>query len=227
VGAALSAWPSGADSLPAIARERPRSGAAQLALGLLEFWRRNNAAARQAWARAKKVEPDSLYAIRGADLLHPEDPVPGIPVFVPERGAPADLSRLSPPAQLAFLRRRARTGDARDWLLYGVALQRLNRPVSAERAFRAAADRAPHDPEALTAAAVGLFDKDRPSLSFSHLGPLAKTFPKAATVRFHLGLMLLWLGRVEEAKRQLRTARALDPTSVPGKQAAAFLARLG
>jgi tetratricopeptide (TPR) repeat protein len=226
VGAALSAWPASVDELAALAAARPRSGVVQLAAGLGELWRGNATAARSAWRRARRVEPDSLYAVRAGDLLHPEYPVPGLPVFVPARRAPAALDRLAPPAQLAFLRKRARGGDVDAKLLYGVALQRLNRPVSAEQQFRAAAKRASRDPEALTAAAVGLFDKDRPARAFSRLGPLARAYPQAATIRFHLGLMLLWLGRVDDAKRQLRLAKALEPESIPGKQAAAFLARL-
>ena len=96
--------------------------------------------------------------------------------------------------------------------------------MSAERQFREAAALAPRDPEALTALAVGLFDKDSPSEAFSQLGPLAGRFPKAATVRFHLGLLLVWMGRVDGAKRQFRLAVAAEPGSVQAKQAAAFLA---
>ena len=64
-----------------------------------------------------------------------------------------------------------------------------------------------NDPEAQVAAAVGRFDKANPSLTFSRLGPLAKRFPKSQSVRFHLGLCLLWLGTSNEAKQQLRLAR--------------------
>jgi Flp pilus assembly protein TadD len=98
--------------------------------------------------------------------------------------------------------------------------------LSAEREFGAAAALAPKDPEALTAAAVGRFDKDRPARAFSRLGPLARRYPKAATVRFHLGLLLLWLGQVDAARRQLRLARAVEPGSIAAKQADAFLRRL-
>ena len=56
-------------------------------------------------------------------------------------------------------------------LLYGAALLRLGRTVSAEREFAAAAALAPHDADAQVAAAVGRFDKANPSLAFSRLGP--------------------------------------------------------
>ena len=72
---------------------------------------------------------------------------------------------------------------------------------------------APNDPEARVAAAVGLFDKAQPARAFSQLGPLTRTFPKAATVRFHLGLLLLWSGELKEARRQLRLVRTVDPGS--------------
>ena len=61
------------------------------------------------------------------------------------------------------------------------------------------------------AAAVGLFDKARPAQAFSKLGPLSREFPNAATVRFHLGLLLLWSGQVKEARRQLELVRAPSP----------------
>jgi Flp pilus assembly protein TadD len=98
--------------------------------------------------------------------------------------------------------------------------------VSARRELAAAAALAPKDPEALTAAAVGRFDKDRPQDAFSRLGPLARRYPQSGTVRFHLGLLLLWMGRVDEAKVQLRRAAAVEPGSVPAKQAQEFLDRL-
>lgn len=226
VGAALAAWPGGYDGLDRLARDEPESGAAYLALGLGQFWRGVTDDAQRSWRRAKTAEPDSLYAVRAGDLLHPDLPVPGLPAFVPSFPSPDELGRLSPPEQYAFLRQRAEGGDARDLMLFGAALQRLGRPVSARRTFARAAALAPNDPEALTAQAVGFFDKDRPAQAFSRLGPLTRRFPQSATVRFHLGLMLVWLGRIDDAKRQFRLARQAEPGSVTAKQAAAFLERL-
>ncbi|MDX6493174.1 MAG: Tetratricopeptide repeat, partial [Gaiellaceae bacterium] len=111
-------------------------------------------------------------------------------------------------------------------LLYGVALQRVERPVSAERQFAAAAALAPGNPEAQVAAAVGRFDKDDPSAAFSRLGPLSKRFPRAPTVRFHLGLLLLWLNDLPDARKQLRLARAQGPGTPLGQEANRFLVRL-
>jgi tetratricopeptide (TPR) repeat protein len=114
------------------------------------------------------------------------------------------------------------------WRLhYGLALQRLGRPVSARRAYEEAALRYPNDVEALVAAAVGRFAKERPEAAFSRLGPLSKRFPRAATVRFHLGLLLLWSGQVEEAERQLRLAERAEPGSRLAEQARRYLHELG
>jgi len=226
VGAALAQWPDGTlAELAGLEQEHPRSGFVRLHLGLALLWSRQDAQALAQWRRVGRVDPDSPAAIEAENLLYPRY-FRGRPVFVPGFPVPAELGRLSPARELAFLARRARGRDAHGKLLYGVALQRLGRTVSAEREFAAAAALAPHDPEARVAAAVGLFDKANPSRAFSHLGPLVRTFPRAATVRFHLGLLLLWLGRVDEAKRQLALARADAPRSVLGKEANSFLLRL-
>jgi tetratricopeptide (TPR) repeat protein len=226
VGAALARWPRGTiTDLDGLARAHPRSAFVRLHLGLAFAWARRGAEARQAWRAAERVGPDSPSAVRAESLLHPEF-APGLPVFVPTFN-PASNFPDSPQAQLALLARGARRPDWRGKILYGVALQRLERPVSAERQYAAAARLAPNEPEARVAAAVGLFDKERPSLAFSRLGPLAKTFPRAQTVRFHLGLLLLWIGQVRTAKQELRLARAEGPKTLLGSQAAALLARLG
>ncbi len=111
----------------------------------------------------------------------------------------------------------------RDLLLYGVGLQRVGRPVSAEQAFQRAARTAPHDPEAQVAAAVGSFDKDQPAIAFGRLGPLTRTFPNQATVRFHLGVLLLWTGRIDAAVTQLGIASKMQPGSPLAGEAARYL----
>src|ERR671930_355714 len=225
VGAALARWPRGTiTELDGLAHAHPRSAFVRLHLGLALAWERRDSEARQAWRAAERVGPDSPSAVRAESLLHPEF-APGRPVFVPTFGPTSTLpgSLLEELAQLA---RGARRPDWRAKVLYGVALQRLERPVSAERQFAAAAALAPREPEARVAATVGLFDKERPALAFSRLGPLSKTFPRAQTVRFHLGLLLLWIGQVRTAKRELRLARAEGPKTLLGSQATALLGRL-
>ena len=226
VGSAVAAWPDGTlAALDRLAREHPASGVVRLHLGLALLWSRQDAEALAQWRRALRVDPDSPAAIEAENLLYPRL-FRGRPTFVPGFVAPPELARLPPRQALQLLARRARGRDAHAKLLYGIALQRLGRSVSAEGQFRAAAALAPRDPEARVAAAVGLFTKSNPSLAFSRLGPLVQTFPRAATVRFHLGLLLLWLGRAGEAKHQLVLARADAPGSTLGREANRFLVRL-
>ena len=45
-------------------------------------------------------------------------------------------------------------------------------------------------------------------------------------VRFHLGLMLLWLRDVEGSRAQLEQAVELEPGSIYGRQASLLLDRL-
>ena len=108
-------------------------------------------------------------------------------------------------------------------LLYGVGLQRVGRPVSARGQFERAARVAPNDVEAQVADAVGRFDKERPAEAFGRLGPLTNRFPDAPTVRFHLGVLLLWTGRIDEAKRQLRLASRTKPGSPLAREAKRYL----
>jgi tetratricopeptide (TPR) repeat protein len=225
IGTAFAAWPSGFGRLADLAQAHPGSALAQLNYGLGLYWRGDAAAAKAAWRAARKREPDTAYALRAEDLLHPNFPR-GLPTFVPSFATPAVLERLSPPRQLAYLQRLARTGGARGKLLYGVALQRLGRQVSARRQFDAAAALAPDDPEARVAAAVARFDKANPSAAFSRLGPLARRYPKSQSVRFHLGLCLLWLGSLQQARAELRQARDLGPATPLGTEARRFLAQL-
>jgi tetratricopeptide (TPR) repeat protein len=227
IGAAFAAWPGGTlDAMQGLADAEPGDSQVDLHLGLALYWSSRLDEARKAWRDAIRANADSISAVRAGDLLHPGTP-PGLPTFVPGFSPPAGLQGLSGERQLALLARRARTGSVRDQLLYGVALQRIGRPESAERVYAAAARRAPNDVDAQVAAAVGRFRKDAPARAFSRLGPLAKRYPHAPTVRFHLGLLLFWLGEIDEGKRQLRLARAAGPGSPLGKEANRFLARLG
>jgi Flp pilus assembly protein TadD len=138
---------------------------------------------------------------------------------------PKGFDELSPPAQLRLLARGAERSVAGK-LLYGSALQRLGRARSAQHVFTVAAREAPQDVEARVADAVGRFSKARPADAFSRLGPLTRTFPNKATVRFHLGLLLLWSGETAEAKRQLTQATRVEPGSLLAGEASRYLAEL-
>ena len=225
VGGALASWPDGSRArLEELAREHPRSGAVLFHLGLARFWDGDREGAVDAWQETRSRDPDSAYAIRASDLLY-RNFARGLPVFIPSFRPDPKLQRLSPQRQLALLERGARGESVQGKLLYGIALQRLERPLSARRQYAAAARLAPANPEALVANAVGRFDKAHPDQAFSRLGPLSRRFPRAATVRFHLGLLLLWIGQLDEARRQLRiAAQQRDPSLA--REAKRLLTRL-
>jgi tetratricopeptide (TPR) repeat protein len=231
IGAAFSGWPgSGLATLQQLGQEHPQDSLVLLHLGYANLWAGDSAQATEAWRRAASAQPDTMSAQRADDALHPGLP-PGEPLFVPSFAPPARLAKLSPPRQFELLAKDAARPDAHAKLLYGVALQRLGRRISARRQYDAAARLDPSDPETQVAAAVGRFDKARPSDAFSRLGPLTKRYPHAATVRFHLGLMLLWLARSQpgalaEGKRQLRLARKEQPDSPLAREAKRLLAGL-
>jgi predicted Zn-dependent protease len=200
---ALRAWPAGTTRrLRILAARHPKSALVRLELGLALAFTGQPADASRAWHESRRVQPDSPSAVRAGDLLHPNTP-PGLAPFVP-----------------SFT--RARTAAQRR-LLQGAAFQQALRPVSARREFAAAARAAPNDPEALTAEAVGHYDKDRPAEAFSRLGPLARRFPHAQTVRFHLGLLLIYFGDLPKARQELALARAEGRQTPLGKRAQALL----
>ena len=211
-----------------LAEERPRNSLVLLHLGFANLWAGKADEAAAAWRRAEQAQPDSASAQRADTALHPDFPS-GQPFFVPSfRPPPAEAPRAAGPARGARAKRpeqrcpreaplRARSPAARPPDLGPASVRRRRQ--------------APRDAEAQVAAAVGRFDKSRPSEAFSRLGPLTRRFPQAATVRFHLGLLLLWLaknqpGSVDEAKRQLRLARQEVPGSRLAREAKRLLAGL-
>jgi len=222
VGAAFALWPSGTlDRLRQLAVLYPRSALVQLHLGLVQLWS-NQGDPVQSWKDAVDAQPDTPYAILAGNVLHPKLPR-GIPVFTPSFSALPAISDLPASRQLEALRRQAAGGSVRALILYGVGLQRVGRPVSAERAFERAAGEEPRDAEAQVAAAVGSFDKDQPEVAFGRLGPLTRVFPGQPTVRFHLGLLLLWTGRIDAAEQQFLLASRTRPGSTLARDAARYL----
>ena len=182
--------------------------------------------AEEAWRRAEEVDPDSPAAVRAESLLHPDFPA-GRPFFVPAQSLPQDLATLLPAAQLAELKERAEgSSSLRSGSTTASRCSVPGKPLSARAAFDRAVEIEPADPEALAASAVVRFDKDDPSEAFSRLGPLAERFPDAAVIRFHLGLCLLWLSRVEDARNQLELAVSAADGGVWSREASQVLARL-
>ena len=200
---ALDAWPAGTvRRLRILAEQHPRSALVRLELGVALAFSGQDADARAAWLAAEQVQPDSPSAVRAEDLRHPNT-APGLPPFVPS------FIRPTTPVQAHLAR--------------GVQLQAVLRRVSAAREFAAAARLAPDDPEALVADAVGRYSKEAPARAFSRLGPLSRRFPHAQTVRFHLGLLLIYLGQLAQARRELLLARAEGPSTMLGKRAQVLL----
>ena len=222
VGAAFVAWPEGTlDRLEQLAKLYPEVAVVQLHLGLARLWA-NEGDPTEAWRAALDAEPDTPYAIVAGNLLHPSLPR-GLPAFIPSFTAPASLTKLAPARQLEALRVAAERGGVREQLLYGVGLQRVGRPVSAARVFDAAARGFPENVEAQVAGAVGAFDKAAPEKAFSRLGPLSARYPDEPSVRFHLGVLLLWTGRIDGAQRQFRLASKARPASPLAREADRYL----
>jgi Flp pilus assembly protein TadD len=227
IGSAYAGWSkNGLVTMQSLAGAHPASTVALLHLGIADYWAGQNADAVAAWEQTAKAGADSPYGVTAEDLLHPTLTIPGLPYLVLDFGVPPAIGKLPPAQQLASLARAAAKPDARAKLLYGSALWGLERPVSAETQLAAAAKLAPHDPVARTAAAVGLFTKADPVKAFSRLGPLTGVFPRAAVVRFHLGLLLLWAGKRQKAVEQLRLAAAEQPGSSYAQDARRLLSRL-
>jgi tetratricopeptide (TPR) repeat protein len=222
VGAALASWPAGSrDRLEQLAKLYADAAVVQLHLGLARLWS-NEGDPVAAWRAALEAEPDTPYAVVAGNLLHPDLPR-GLPAFIPSFGASAAIAKLPPARQLEALRVAARHGGLREQLLFGVGLQRVGRPVSAARVFDRASRRYPDEVEAQVAGAVGQFDKDAPERAFARLGPLSATHGNDPSVRFHLGVLLLWTGRIKPAERQFRLAAQAQPGSPLAREAARYL----
>jgi hypothetical protein len=206
IGAAFSRWPHGTlDDMKKLVASNPRSGIAELHLGLAFYWSGRDADAAASWKRTASVEPDSPWAITALDFLHP-GVAPGLPPIVFDTtGVPAAARRM---------------------LVTGVNLWSVDRPVSARKEFAAALAAAPNDPVVQTAAAVASFSPAKPLAPFPKLGPLTAAFPKAAVVRFHLGELLLWTRQVKKGEAQLRIAVATEPGSVYARAADKILGLL-
>jgi len=226
VGEAIAAWPDGTlERLRELEAAHPEKALVHLHLGLVLYAQGQRDEAAGEWRKAAEVEPDSQAAVRAGDLLHP-DMAPGLPSFFTALQAPEGLADKPAQQQLDILQRAARGGGANDWILYGTALQRVGKPISARAAFDRALELAPERLDAEVAAAVGRFDKDDPSAAFSRLGPLARDNSDSALVRFHLGVLLLWIRDVQDARAQLAKAAATMPQSLYSREAKSLLSRL-
>ena len=201
VRAALARAPKdAAQALELLAQQAPDDPVVQFNYATSLFCAGYVAEADQAFRAAKKAGRDTYYEIQADVILHPQFFSQGYPPFQSDSNDP--------------------------WLVRGAILQRGGHQHAAERAFARAARRAPESDEAQVAAAVGLFDMDNLSASFSKLGPLVRRFPRSQSVRYHLGLLLAWTGQRRQAVTEFRLARALAPKTRLGMEANTFLVRL-
>ncbi len=189
-----------AQILEPISQQAPNDPVVQFNFGTALFCAGYGADAAQAYRQAKKAGYDTYYEMRADEILHLQyfQPADGLyPVFQPQHPDPL--------------------------LIQGVILQRRGKEHSAEKLYARAARLQPGNDEAQVAAAVGRFNEDDLAASFSRLGPLVERFPRSQSVRYHLGLLLAWTGQRDQAIKEFRRARALNPSSTLGKQSAAFL----
>jgi tetratricopeptide (TPR) repeat protein len=208
LGSAFASWsgPSSLGAVKKIAAANPNDPAALLNLGWADYQAGHNADAAAAWQKTASRFPDSPYGVDAEDALH-SGPA-GLPPIVTGLALPKAIANAPAAVQLAALKRAAARPNARAKLLYGTTLWYLRMPISAERELAAAAKLAPHDPVARTAAAVALFSKAHPRRAFAQLGPLTGVFPHSAVVEFHLGALLVYIGKYGKAAKQLRASLA-------------------
>ena len=191
-----------AEAIEPLAQQAARDPVVQFNYALALFCAGYLADASQAFVAAKASGRDTFYEIRADSILHPQFFDQGYPIFQPSSTLVGPLLR------------------------QGIAAQQAGHQHTAERLYARAARLHPDDDEAQVAAAVGRFDEDDLSASFSRLGPLVKRFPQSISVRYHLGLLLAWTGQRAQAETEFRDARRLAPHSLLGREANVFLQRL-
>ena len=186
-----------AELLEPLSQQWPNDPVVQFNFGTALFCAGYVDDAEQAFRQAKKAGYDTYYEIQADTILHPQFFQQGYPIFEPQGNDPL--------------------------LIQGVLLQRRGKQHSAEKLYARAARLHPGDDEAQVAAAVGRFNEDNLSASFSRLGPLVKRFTHSQSVRYHLGLLLAWTGQRDQAVKEFRLARKLNPRSTLGRQSSTFL----
>jgi tetratricopeptide (TPR) repeat protein len=185
-------------------------------LGVVQLWAGRIALATAALKAVRDAAPESFYGVKADDLLHPTMQA-GYPLFVPAESPPAGATT----ATLAAAA-RANPEDAVAQLQYGASLQAEGRRTEATAAYRQAIKADPSRVEAQVALAVGGFQKDDPAKAFGIIGPLARDHTGDPSPRFHLGMMLLWIGQPEQAKAQFQQVAKEAPGTRLARLAAFF-----
>jgi predicted Zn-dependent protease len=183
---------------------------------VVQLWAGRVAAASDELRALRDAQPETFYGVKADDLLHPTYET-GYPFFVPSAEPPAnaDLASLEAAAQAA-------PKDVNAQLQYGAALETAGRRQDAEGVFQRAVQADPASVEAQVAAAVGSFSKDQPAAAVGQLGPLVRDHPDDPSPRFHLALLLLWIGMKDRALAEFAQVARDSGDSRLGRLAAEF-----
>ncbi len=176
----------------------PTSPFAGYELGVVQLWAGRLPQATAALKAVRDVAPESFYGVKADDLLHPTMQA-GYPLFVPADEPPeaATLESLEAAATAA-------PNDVTAQLQYGSALQSAGRRKEALAVYGQALKADPTSVESQVALAVAAFGKDDPAKAFGTVGPLVRDKPDDPSPRFHLAMMLLWIGQPEKAQAEFR-----------------------
>jgi tetratricopeptide (TPR) repeat protein len=195
---AFRSWPNGSiNAVQKLGLEYPNNAIVQYYRGVALLWAGYPNDAGAALTLAKRLGTNTIIQGRADNLLHPN-------YFEPPSGNPYPI--FQPTEKNALLER-------------GSLVQQEGHQESAETLFARAAKLDPNDPQAATAAAVGLFDESNIDPSISDLGMLTGRFPRSQIVRYYLGLLLAWTAQGGPAITQFEDTVKLGPTTVIGKAA--------
>jgi tetratricopeptide (TPR) repeat protein len=203
-------------ALEALARLPADDPAVAFHTGLVLLWAGRVDDAEAALVRARDADRYGFYGFQAERVLFPGY-LPSLPAYMPPE--PVESLRAARRAT------RLRPDDPGAWLGLAAALPATRRP-EALQAARRAAELAPRRLSPRIALAVLAFDKADPSASISTLGGLSAESAPSAELRFHLGLLVLWIGNREQARDQFEQARDIDPGGRYGEAAGRLLEAL-
>ena len=171
---------------------------ARYELGVVQLWAGRLPQATAALKAVRDADRESFYGVKADDLLHPTMQ-PGYPLFVPADPPPDGATLESLKAAAA-----AAPNDAKAQLQYGSSLQSAGRRKAALAVYGQALKADPTSIESQVALAVAAFSKDDPAKAFGTVGPLVRDQRGDPSPRFHLAMMLLWIGQPDKAQAEFR-----------------------
>ncbi len=179
---------------------------------VVTLWTGRVADASAALRELRQDDPESFYGVKADDLLHP-GACSGYPGFVPEDGAtPLSLDQAKAAAEAA-------DAGVEQLVRYGAELVRAGRRREAAEVFARAVAIDPLSRTARVGRAIASFSKDDIGPTMSTVGPIVREQPRDPMARFHLGLVLLWLGQRDVADSEFRQVLESAPGSIYAKLA--------